>query len=82
VATLHVRNIPDDIYSQLQVLAQTRNRSLSAEVILLLQEALTREQARQKQVKLLADIRRRRFTYPPNKRVPDTVTLLREDRAR
>lgn len=82
MAILHVRNIPDELYGKLQELAQARNRSLSAEVIVLLQEALRREQVRQQQAKLLADIRRRRYTYPKNQRVPDSVSLLREDRAR
>lgn len=82
MATLHVRNIPDDVYSQIQTLAQTRNRSLSAEVLVLLQNALQQEQIRQKQAKLLETVRRRRYTYPKNKRVPDSVKLLREDRSR
>lgn len=82
MATLHVRNIPDSVYSQIQTLAQTRNRSLSAQVLVMLQSALEQEQVRQKQSKLVADIRRRRYTYPRHKRVLDSVHLLREDRDR
>lgn len=82
MATLHVRNIPDDVYAQIQTLAQTQNRSLSAQIVVLLQTALEQEQVRQKQTKLVAELRRRRYTYPKNKRVPDSVHLLREDRAR
>lgn len=82
MAILHVRNIPDDLYVQIQSLAQTSRRSVSAEVVILLQAALQREQARQKQAELLAEIRRRRYTYPKNKRVLDSVKLLRQDRAR
>lgn len=82
MAILHVRNIPDDLYVQIQSLAQTRKRSVSAEVVILLQAALQQAQARQKQAELLAEIRRRRYTYPKNKRVLDSVKLLRQDRAR
>ena len=82
MATLHVRNVPTELYSQIQSLATERNRSLSAEVILLLETALKQEQARKKQVELLSEIRRRRYTYSKTKRVPDSVKLLREDRAR
>ena len=82
MAILHVRNFPDQVYAELQQLALARNRSISAEAIILIQEALRREQLRQKQAQLLAEIRRRRFTYPKHKHVPDSIKLLREDRER
>lgn len=78
--TLHVRSVPDDLYQQLQQLAQTRNRSLSAQVITMLSQAVEDEKRRQKQEKVLASIRRRRFT-PPEKS-PSSEYLLREDRDR
>jgi len=39
MATLHVRNVPDELYERLKSLAEEHHRSLSAEVIDLLQEA-------------------------------------------
>ena len=39
MATLHVRNVPDELYERLKSLAEEDHRSLSAEVIDLLQEA-------------------------------------------
>lgn len=39
MATLHVRNVPDDLYDRLKALAEEDHRSLSAEVIWLLGEA-------------------------------------------
>jgi plasmid stability protein len=39
MATLHVRNVPDDLYERLKALAEEDHRSLSAEVIWLLGEA-------------------------------------------
>jgi plasmid stability protein len=80
MATLHVRSVPEDLYERLQKLAQTQNRSLSAQVITLLSQALQEEESRKRQSKLLADIRRRRVVLPSN--APDSVELLREDRRR
>ncbi len=39
MATLHVRNVPDELYQRLKSLAEEDRRSLSAEVIWLLREA-------------------------------------------
>lgn len=58
MATLHVRSVPEDLYERLQKLAQRQNRSLSAQVITLLYQALQEEENRKRQSKLLADIRR------------------------
>jgi antitoxin FitA len=80
MATLHVRSVPDELYIRLQELASVRQRSLSAQVITLLEQALTNEERQQQQAKLLAGIRRRRFVPPPGS--PDSVALLREDRGR
>ncbi len=35
MATLHVRNVPDDLYERLRHRAATKHRSLSAEIIAL-----------------------------------------------
>ena len=80
MATLHVRSVPEDLYLRLQKLAQVKNRSLSAQVITLLYQAIQEEERQKRQSKLLADIRRRRFTPPRG--TPDSVELLREDRRR
>ena len=82
MAILHVRNVPKYMYQRLRRLASARNRSLGAEVILLLQEALRQEQARRGQTQLLANIRRGRYVYHRKLRVADSVALLREDRER
>ena len=78
--TLHVRSVPDSLYNRLQQLAQSKNRSLSAQVITLLEQALDIEERRKKQVKVLASIQRRRFTAPKN--ALSSLELLKEDRAR
>jgi plasmid stability protein len=80
MATLHVRSVPDELYVRLQELAAVRQRSLSAQVITLLEQALSNEERQQQQTRLLAGIRRRRFVPPAGS--PDSVALLREDRGR
>jgi antitoxin FitA len=78
--TLHVRSVPDDLYQQIQRLAEARSRSLSAQVVTMLTQALEDEKRRKVQTKALASIRRRRFTAP--RKAPSSFELLREDRKR
>ena len=76
--TLHVRNVPESIYDRLRQRAQARNRSISAEVVMLLDLAL--EESENSQAQVLDRIRRRRFFDPASVNAPDSTTLLREDR--
>ena len=78
--TLHVRSVPDDLYRQIQKLAEARSRSLSAQVVTMLTQALEEEQNRKAQARTLTSIRRRRFSAP--KKAPSSLELLREDRRR
>ena len=78
--TLHVRNVPEPLYARLRQRAQKRNRSLSAEVVTLLDFAI--EESGDTQTQLLDSIRRRRFYNPAAAGAPDSATQLREDRER
>ncbi|HLE30497.1 MAG TPA: hypothetical protein VI793_20405 [Anaerolineales bacterium] len=78
--TLHVRSVPDDLYLRLQKLAQSQNRSMSAQVVTLLYKAVEEEEARKQQRRLLQTMRRRR--YAPPRGAPSVVEMLREDRRR
>lgn len=78
--TLHVRNVPEDLYERIRMRAAGENRSLSAEVIILLQRAI--DEPMRPQDEVLAGIRRRRFFRPADAGAPDSLTRLREDRAR
>ena len=77
---LHVRNVPDSLYEQIKQQAQRSNRSISAQVITLLQRVLTDGGSPQSEV--LGSIRRRRFFNIHEINVPNSTTILREDRAR
>ena len=80
MSILHVRNVPDDLHARLQRRAEAQRRSLSAEVITLLEWAL--EDAERASGSPLASIRRRRSFNPTAAGAPDSTTLLRQDRGR
>jgi plasmid stability protein len=81
MATLYVRNVPDDLYQKLRTLAAQNHRSLSAQVIVLIEEALKREELRERRLQALEDIARLRATIKPSAG-PDSLDDIREDRAR
>lgn len=78
--TLHVRNVPDELYERIRARSQERGRSVTAEVIQLLQRALEEDERRQEET--LERIRRRRHFRPADFGAPDSITLLRQDRSR
>lgn len=80
MSILHVRNVPSELYERLQQLAQARNRSLSAQVITMLSQAVEAEERRRLQAAVLDSIQGRRFRIPED--APSTLDLLREDRSR
>ncbi len=80
MATLHVRNVPPDLYENLSRRARAQRRSLSAEVITLLARVLSEIERSPEQI--LAAIGERRGFTPAAVGAPDSTTLLREDRDR
>ncbi len=78
--TLHVRNVPEELYRRLQEQAEKENRSLSAEIIYLLQSVVHSLHHRRRQTEILRELREHRFTPPAD--APDSTMLLREDRER
>lgn len=78
--TLQVRDLPEDVYNRLSMIAKEENRSIAQQTIVLLKEGLglpannkLRRQA------LLETIRKK--TYPDTSAV-DEVAWIREDRER
>ena len=78
MSILHVRNVPQKLHARLRQRAEAQHRSLSAEVVTLLEWAVE-EVDRSVEVSLEA-IRKRRFFEPALVGAPDSTTLLREDR--
>ena len=79
MATLHVRNVPDSLYQRLRAHAAAHHRSLSAEVIDLLESGVAARDRQEETLELLERLRVIRESLPP---VPKgyTADLIREDR--
>ena len=76
MAILHVRNVPDDLYERLKKRAAAERRSVSAEVISMLERQLP---AKRPLAEVLAEIDRINQLYPLPPNMPDVTELLRED---
>ena len=77
---LHVRSVPEELYARLKDRADAQRRSLSAEVITLLEWAIAEADRHPEQ--RLAAIRQRRSFIPARAGAPSTTEILREDRNR
>jgi plasmid stability protein len=77
MATLHVRDVPEDMYEALRRLAAERGLSMNAEAIRLLRRALGTDRAGVRA--LLDQIESRRPV--PRRRTPAPAALIRRDRA-
>jgi plasmid stability protein len=80
VATLYVRNIPVDLYEELQRWAAEHERSVNAEVIDLLRREAERRDSDDAAARSLAAYFERYADQPIS--VPDVVELIREGRER
>jgi plasmid stability protein len=76
MATLHVRNVPEDTYDALRERAAENRTSISAEAIRLIERALRTDRARVNE--LLAEIEATRVAARPD--APSAAALIRQDR--
>ena len=80
---LHVRKVPGRLYKRIQALAREERRSLSAQVIRLLEEAVRQAERRRESMSVILErIRARREAVRLPADWPGSLELLREDRAR
>lgn len=79
---LHVRNIPGDLYDRMRLHASAQHRSLSAEVIALLERGLADIEGQVDTVELLERMRLRREVRRARGEHADSVESIREDRRR
>jgi plasmid stability protein len=77
---LYLENVPREVFDRIHQLAEAHGRTVEAEAVRLLRQGLLSRPGEPSQAELLADLRRHSFTPPPG--TPDSVELLREDRAR
>lgn len=81
MATLHVRNVPDELYDRLKRQAEIDNRSLSAEVIARLEQTAPRQTEEYQDLLERIDRRREELRRTMGT-FPSSVALIREDRDR
>jgi len=81
MATLHVRNVPDDLYERLRLRAAAEHRSLSAEVIGLLESGLRTGDRGARMDEALARLRalRERIGPSPEGTAAELVREAREE---
>ncbi len=77
---LLVEDLPADLYDHLRRRAAAHHRDVPAEVVDLLRQVLSAEEARAAHEAALAELRARRRHHQPT--IEDSVQLLREDRNR
>jgi len=75
VATLHVRNVPEDVYETLRSRARRNGRSINAEAIAILADAARREGSRTPITDRLAELARE-INLPPD--APRAEEIIRE----
>jgi len=80
VATLYIRNFPDDLYESIKVLAREDGMTIGAKVIGLITEAVERIERKRKSLEAMARIEARYSEYRPSIDGKDSTDLLREDR--
>jgi plasmid stability protein len=80
--TLYVRNFPERLHNRLKELAARNRRSLGAEVITLVDQALREAALRQGRSAALDRIEKRLKRYRAPADATDSVRMLREDRRR
>ena len=75
MAVLHVRNIPDKIYKQAQVIAAKRGVTLSAHILKLLEADIATHEARKRCQHIMAELRRRPY-HAPAPDAPSTSDII------
>lgn len=80
MTNLHVRNVPDELHERIRNLAESGRRSLTAEVIVLLDRAVSISECERKRLDILDNMYRKRIRPP--KGFPEAQDLIREDRDR
>jgi len=82
MATLYVRNFPEPLYQTIQELAGNGRRTIGAEVIDLMTDAVARIQRKRRRLAAMERIEGRYSQFHPSVDGKDTLALLREDRDR
>jgi len=79
VATLYVREVPEKLYKRLRARARRNGRSLNAEVLELIDEAVLRELTSEEITERLAELAAE-INLPPD--APNPEDIIRQERDR
>ena len=83
MATLYVENVPDDLYEALRKRASTQRRSISAEVLSLLELHIPTKKVLKARREAFRKLQQLRFTKSvSDESFPSSVEMIREDRER
>ena len=78
---LQVRDFPEDIYRKITIAAKKQNRTISQQVVVLLEKSLGQEESNiERRKKILMKIQE--LDISESTKAVDDVALLREDRER
>jgi plasmid stability protein len=79
VATLYVRDVPERLYKQLRARARRKGRSLNAEVLEIIDEAVLRELSSAEITERLAELAAE-INLPPDAPKPEEIIRAARDR--
>lgn len=82
MATLQVRDFPDDLHAELAALAEDQHRSLAQQVIVLLKQALEHSESGKRRRARVLDELKKSAGKKGGKKLSDPSKLIREDRER
>ena len=83
MATLYVRNVPDDLYEALRKRARQNRRSMAAEVLAVLEENIPTSRELRSRREFIRRLERLRAQPSPSAGpFPSTEEMVREDRSR
>ena len=81
MASITIRDIPDDLLERFKEIAKEDQRSINAEVIEILDQTVQHRNLKAQRLRALEDLARIRASQPPSKEEA-TLAMLREDRQR
>ncbi len=82
MATLYVRDFPDETYQALKTMAKEEKKSVGTEVIKIVEAELEKKRIKRERLASLARIRESDYLFKPSIDGKTTTDLLREDRDR
>jgi plasmid stability protein len=82
VPTLHVRNVPPELYEELRERAAREGRSIGAEALAILRDAFERDEQARAMIEQLRAFNREARSTPDAPTPEELIRKAREDRAR